>query len=79
MVCDNVILFYYVLQAFNNTWDCRVYTSGITSYVPQFPFFMEVSSLICKMIEESMVEILQEHGNRYGTTQLFVYMQVQNI
>ena len=43
-------------QAFNNTWDCRIHTVGKTAYVPQFPFFMEVSVQICKMVEESIAE-----------------------
>ena len=56
-------------QAFNNTWDCRIHTAGRTGYVPQFPFFMEVSSHICDMVEQSTAEInksddiLQEKGS----------------
>ena len=52
-----------ILQAFNNTWDCRVHTAGRTSYLPQFPFFLEVSTQICRMVETSMAEILQENEN----------------
>lgn len=44
-------------QAYNNTFDCRIHTVGKTAYVPQFPFFMEVSVQICKMVEESIAEI----------------------
>ena len=44
-------------QAFNNTWDCRIHTAGKSGYVPQFPFFVEVSGHICKMVEQSVAEI----------------------
>ena len=44
-------------QAFNNTWDCRVHTAGKTGYIPQFPFFVEVSAYICNMVEQSVGEI----------------------
>ena len=63
------ILYIIVLQAFNNTWDCRIHTTGRTGYIPQFPFFMEVSSHICDMVEQSIAEInksddiLQERGS----------------
>ena len=56
-------------QAFNNTWDCRIHTTGRTGYIPQFPYFMEVSANICNMIEQSIAEvnksddILQEKAN----------------
>jgi len=44
-------------QAFNNTWDCRVHTASRTGYIPQFPFFMEVSAHVCNMVEQSIAEI----------------------
>lgn len=44
-------------QAFNNTWDCRIHTAGRTGYIPQFPFFVEVSAYICNMVEQSVGEI----------------------
>lgn len=43
----------WALQDYNNTWDCRVHSIG---YVPQFPFFTEVSAQICNMLEESMAK-----------------------
>ena len=69
-----------ISQAYNNTWDCRVHTAGRTVYIPQFPFFMEVSSRICNMVEQSMAEInkqddtLQENLDVVGmiTTILFI-------
>ena len=63
-----------ISQAYNNTWDCRVHTVGRNAYIPQFPFFMEVSSHICNMVEQSIAEInklddiLQENSHIAGMT-----------
>lgn len=63
------ILYITVSQAFNNTWDCRIHTAGRSGYISQFPFFMEVSSHIGDMVEQSVAEInksddiLQERGS----------------
>lgn len=56
------------MQAFNNTWDCRVHATSRTGYMPQFPFFMKVSAQICNIVKRSMADInnnfniLQENG-----------------
>ena len=63
------ILYIIVSQAFTNPWDCHIHTAGRTGYVPQFPFFMKISSHICDMVEQSIAEInksddiLQERGS----------------
>ena len=54
---SNITILHQKLQAYNNTWDCRVHTTGRTSYIPQFPFFVEVSSHISNMVEQSIAEI----------------------
>ena len=50
-------MFAIFLQAFNNTWDCRVHTVSKIGYIPQFPFFKEVSTYINYMIEQNVAEV----------------------
>ena len=40
----------------NNTWDCRHFTIGKHNYVPQFPFFKEVSGCLKNMAEQYISE-----------------------
>ena len=62
-VQKQVAIIYVLKQAFNNTWDCRVHMTSRTGYVPQFPFFMKVSSQICNIVKRSMAELNNNLGS----------------
>ena len=70
---------------FNNTWDCRIHTAGRSGYIPQFPFFMEVSSHICDMVEQSLAEInksddiFQERGSTDAVGMINTYSEHKHI
>ena len=57
MYITQLTLHQYLCKAFNNTYDCRIHAIGRTGCVPQFPFFVKVSTQICNMIEESMAKV----------------------